>query len=169
MGGLRSIMARWLTVLVALLAQGMALASPVCFVRCVAPNGHERVELMGQDCRCCDCTSSNALPQVCAVVTCGHDHEDEDQSEHDARLGWQVQCERCSCQHSLLGSIPQVQSKSLVSDFLSTALKFVAVSATLDFDAEIQALENANPFAHGGWKPQESPQLAMLATVVFRV
>ncbi len=162
-------MARWLTVLVALLAQGMALASPVCFVRCVAPNGHEHVELMGQDCSCCDCPSSNALPQVCAVVTCGHHQDDEDQSEHEAPMGWQARCERCSCQHSLLESIPQVQSKSLISDFLSTALEFVAVSTTFDFDAAIHSLESESLSASGGLRPQGSPQLAMLATVVFRV
>lgn len=162
-------MARWLTVLIALLAQGMALASPVCFVRCVAPNGHERVELMGQDCRCCDCPSSVSSPQVCAVVTCGHHQDDEDQPEHDASMGWQAQCERCSCQHSLLESIPQVQSKSLILDFLSTTLEFVAVSTRLDFDAAIQALGNASLSASGGLRPHESPQLALLATVVFRV
>lgn len=162
-------MARWLTVLVALLAQGMALMSPVCFVRCVAPNGHECVELMGQDCRCCGCPSPDPLPQVCAVVTCGHHQEDEDQSEHDAPLGWQARCERCSCQHSLLESVPQVQSKSLTSDVLSPALEFVAVSTTLDFDAAIQALENASLSASGGLRLHESPQLAMLATVVLRV
>ena len=162
-------MARWLTVLVALLAQGMALMSPVCFVRCVAPNGHECVELMGQDCHCCDCPSPDALPQVCGVVTCGHHHDDESPSEQDAPMGWQVRCERCSCQHSLLESVPQVQSKSLISDFLSTALEFVAVSTTLDFDAAIHALESESQSASGGLRPQESPQLAMLATVVFRV
>ena len=63
-GGLRSMMARWLTVLVALVAQGMALMSPVCFVRCVAPNGHECVELTGQDCRCCDCLLLEPSPQL---------------------------------------------------------------------------------------------------------
>lgn len=162
-------MARWLTVLVALLAQGMALASPVCFVRCVAPNGHECVELMGQDCRCCDCSSSDALPQVCAVVTCGHHHEDEDQSEHEAPLGWQAQCERCSCQHSLLESVPQVQSKSLTSDVLSLALGFVTASTTLNFDAAIQAEEAASNSASVALGPHQSPQLAMLATIVLRV
>ena len=54
-GGSRNIIASVLTVLIALVAQGMALASPVCFVRCVGADGHECVELTGLGCHCCDC------------------------------------------------------------------------------------------------------------------
>ena len=158
-------MARWLTVLVALVAQGMALMSPVCFVRCVAPNGHECVELTGQDCRCCDCLLPEPLPQLCAVATCGHDHEDEEQAEPDARNGWQLRCEHCSCHHSPLESIPQVQSKSLVPNLLTHALDFVPIPATLDFQAATRALENAILSGSGGLRPH----LTVLATVVLRV
>ena len=84
-------------------------------------------------------------------------------------MGWQVRCERCSCQHSLLESVPQVQSKSLTADVLSPALEFVTVSTSWDFDAAIQTLKDASLSASGGLRPHESPQLAMLATVVLRV
>lgn len=168
-GGLRSNMARCLTVLVALLAQGMSLMSPVCFVRCIAPSGHETVELMGQDCHRCDCLSPELSPPVCAVATCGDHHEDEEQPEHDAPEGWQVLCEHCACQHSPLESAPQVQSKSLASDVLFQTLDFVTVPTTLEFVASIRALEKASLSASGRLRPHEPPQLALLATVVLRV
>lgn len=168
-GGRRSSMARCLTVLVALLAQGMSLMSPVCFVRCVAPNGRETVELSGQDCHCCDCQLPEQLPQVCAMATCGHLHDNEEQPEHDASLRWQVRCEHCSCQHSPLESAPQVPLKSLVSDTLFQAMDFPTVRTTTDFIASIRALENTSLSASGRLRPHEPPQLALLATVVLRV
>lgn len=157
-------MARWLTVLLALVAQGMALMSPVCFVRCVGADGHECVELLGRGCHCCDCRSHEKSPQVCAVVTCGQQHDDD--HEHDAPAGWQVRCEHCSCQHSPLELGQQVQSKTLVSNGLSQTQDFVT---TLDFVAVVRALENVSLSASGGLRPQESPHLAVLATVVLRV
>ena len=165
-GGLHSIMARWLTVLVALVAQGMALMSPVCFVRCIGADGHQCVELAGQG---CDCQSQERSSVVCAVAICGHHHEDEEKAEHDAPVGWQVRCEPCSCQHSPLESAPQVQSKSLVSDVLTQALDFVTVPTMLDFDVAIRALQNASLSASGGLRPHESPHLAVVAIVVLRV
>ena len=162
-------LARWLTVLIALVAQGSALMSPVCFVRCIGADGQQCVELAGQGCHRCDCQSQERSPEVCAVATCGDHHEDEEQTEHDAPAGWQVRCEHCSCQHSPLELVPQVQSKSLVSDVLNQALNFAAVPTMLDFDAAIRALENASLSASGGLRPHESPHLAVVATVVLRV
>lgn len=162
-------MARWLTVLVALAAQGSALMSPVCFVRCIGADGHQCVELAGQDCHRCDCQSQERSPEVCAVATCGHHHEDEEQTEHDAPAAWQVRCEHCSCQHSPLELAPQVQSKSLVSDVLTQALVFATVPTMLDFDAAIRALKNASHSASDDLRPHESPHLTVLATVVLRV
>ena len=161
-------MARWLTVLVALLAQGMALMSPVCFVRCIGADGQQCVELAGRVCHCCDCHSPERSPEVCAVTTCGHHHEDEEQAEHDAPVGWQVRCEHCSCQHSPLDSAPQVQSKSLSSDGLSQSQIFVPVPIAFDFVAVVRALEKAS-LQQSLLRPHESPQLAALATVVLRV
>jgi len=161
-------MARRLTVLVALVAQGMALMLPVCFVRCVAPNGQECVELTGQNCRRCECQPAESMPQACAVETCNHHHENEDQAEHDAPIGWQVGCEHCSCQHSPLEPAPQVQSKPLLSESRTHSLDFAAISAASNFDAVIRGQENAR-LQRSLLRPHESPQLSVLATVVLRV
>ena len=160
-------MARLLTVLIALVAQGMALMSPVCFVRCVGADGHQCVELTGQGCHCCDCQSQEQAPEVCAVATCGHHHEEE-QDKHDAPVGWQVRCEHCSCQHLPLESAPQVQSKSWASDEVSQSQVFVPAAMTLDLVAVLRGLENAI-LQRSLLRPHESPHLAVVATVVLRV
>ena len=169
-GGLLSIMARWLTVLVALVAQGLALMSPVCFVRCIGADGHQCVELMGQGCHCCDCQSREHAPDVCAVATCGHHHDDEEQNqdEHDAPAGWQVRCEHCTCQHSPLEAGSQVQARSLTSSGVSDMLNVATLPAMLNFVSVVPALENVS-LRRSLLRPQESPQLAALATVVLRV
>lgn len=160
-------MARCLTVLIALVTQGIALASPVCFVRCVGADGHQCIELTGHGCHCCDCQMHNELPQVCCVAACGHQHEEENEQdhEHDAPVGWQTLCEHCSCQHSPLDAGPQVQSKSLNSFGLSALPAFIP---TLNFAATVHAL-NVTNLGPTLLRPHESPQLAALATVVLRV
>ena len=157
-------MARWMTVLMALVAQGMALMSPVCLVRCVSPSGQECVELLGQCCRCCDCQSEKG-PSVCAVATCGHHHEEE-QDEHDTPVGWQVRCEHCSCQHSPLESAPQVQNKSLASDVLMAWHDVLLAPTKLVVVVSDSRLESAGLSL---LRPQESSHLAVLATVALRV
>jgi hypothetical protein len=151
----------------ALVAQGMALMSPVCFVRCVSADGHQCIELTGQGCHCCDCRSHKGSPEVCAVAKFGHHHEDEQEQdhEHDAPVGWQARCEHCNCQHAPLDAGQQVQSKSLSTFGLSVLPAFVS---TLNFAATIHAWDVAN-VRPTLLRPQESPQLAALATVVLRV
>lgn len=162
-------MARVLAVLIALVAQGMALMSPVCFVRCVGADGHECVELTGLGCHCCDCQSREGSPDVCAVAKCGHHHEEEqDQDEHDAPVGWQARCEHCSCQHSPLEAGSQVQAKSLTSSGQLQALNVATLPAMLDFVSVVPAFENVS-LRRSLLRPQESPHLAALATVVLRV
>ncbi len=166
-------MARWLTVLVALVAQGMALMSPVCFVRCVGADGRVGLELRGQACRCCDCLSHQGMTEVCAVAKCDHSHEhdhehDDDQHEQDAPIGWQVHCEHCSCQHSPLESAPQLQSKSLVSGGVADVLHVATLPTTLAFGAVVRALEELK-LRPSLLRPQESPHLTVIATVVLRV
>lgn len=162
-------MVRVLTVLIALVAQGMALASPVCFVRCIGADGHECVELLGQ-CGCCDCQSREHAPEVCAVTTCGHQHDEEEQNhdEHDAPAGWQVRCEHCTCQHSPLEAGSQVQAKSLTSSGVSDMLNVATLPAMLDFVSVVPALENVS-LRRSLLRPQESPHLTVLATVILRV
>lgn len=156
---------RWLTVLVALVAQGMALMSPVCLVRCVSPTGHECVELVGQGCQRCECKTNEPLIEVCAVATCcSHCHDDSD--EQEAPVGPQIAGEHCSCQHSLIESAPQVQSKSLASDVLLASHETLLTPTTLVAVAASSGLEFAGSSLLG---PQESPHLIVLATVVLRV
>ena len=161
------IMARWLTVLMALVAQGMALMSPVCFVRCVGADGHQCIELVGEGCQRHECQTSEALPEVCAVPSCcdhcRNDHKDDE--KQDAPQGPQIEGQPCSCQHSPLEAGQQVQSKSLSSYGLSHTPDFVP---TLNFVAAFQALKFAS-LRPSLLRPQESPQLAALATVVLRV
>lgn len=165
-------MVRCLTVLVALVAQGMALMSPVCFVRCVSASGQEALELRGRACRCCDFLSCEGMPEVCAIATCGHDHEHEHDGhrhdEQDAPAGWQVRCEHCSCRHSPLESAPQLRSKSVNLGGVSDMLHVATLPTALDFGSVVRALENEN-CRPSLFRPQESPHLIVVATVVLRV
>ena len=102
---------------------------------------------------------------MCAVAKCGHHHEEEqDQDEHDAPVGWQARCEHCSCQHSPLEAGSQVQARSLTSSGQLQALNV----ATPDFVSVVPALENVS-LRRSLLRPQESPHLAALATVVLRM
>lgn len=160
-------MARWFTVLIAIAAQSMVLMSPVCFVRCVGADGHQCVELAGQGCRCCDCPVSESSPQVCAATTCSdHCHDEDEEQETPAEL--QIVAQDCSCQHSPMESAPQNLSKSLVSDVLSAWHDVLWAPMTHSVVAELRALEDAN-FRRPLLRPQESPHLIVLATVVLRV
>ncbi|TXT22034.1 MAG: hypothetical protein FD138_3807 [Planctomycetota bacterium] len=156
-------MARWLTVLVALVAQGMALMSPVCLVRCVSPSGHECVELVGQACRCDGCPSQE--PQLCAVAKCCGQCQDQDE-ELESPQGPQIAGQGCSCHRTPMESAPQVRNKSLSSDAVSPwhdvllAPTSFAV-AVIDSRSDLASLALL--------RPQESPHLAVLATVVLRV
>lgn len=127
-------MARWLTVLVALVAQGMALMSPVCFVRCVGTDGHECVELAGEGCERCEYPVREPKSEVLAVPSCCQ-HCRVDDDEHDAPVGVQMTEPDCSCQHLPLASAPQVQSKSLSVDGLSQFQVFAPAPISKDLVA----------------------------------
>lgn len=161
------IMARWLTVLMALVAQGMALMSPVCFVRCVAADGQQCIELIGQDCHCCGCASNELLPQVCTVAKCC-DHGQEQDDEQEAPAGPQIAGHDCTCSHTPMDSVPQVQSKGLASADQSQFQVCTLTPTRLDFVADVRALNLAS-LQRRLLRPQESPQLVALATVVLRV
>ena len=131
---------------------------------CALPisDGHECVELAGGSCHGCDCHSQEYLPKVCAIVRCGHHHEDEVQNEHDALLDGQDRCEQCPCQHTPLDLAPQVPSKSLVSGGAVQALHFVMM---LDVVPVICTGDNVSLSVAYGLRPQ----LVKLVTVVLRV
>ena len=158
-------MVRWLKVLIALVAQGMALMSPVCLVRCVSPSGHECMELAGEGCQRSECQPNDPLPEVSAAPTCCNHCRDDD-GEHEAPVGPQIAGEHCSCQHSLIESAPQVQKKSLASDVLLASHDVLLAPTTLVAVATGSRLESAG---RSQLRPQESPHLAVLATVVLRV
>jgi hypothetical protein len=160
-------MARWFTVLIALVAQGMALMSPECFVRCVDTGGHECVELASPECRCCETPSAESQPQVCVVVTCDRQH-DEELEQHTVAPEWQVRSENCDCEHSPLESAPQLRSRSSPSAGMSQTQVFVPAPMTFGLVAGVRTLDVAS-LRRSLLRPHESPQLAVLATVVLRV
>lgn len=160
-------MFRWLTILIALVAQSMALVSPVCLVRCISPTGHECVELLGRKCHCSAIRSSETL-LGCAAEKCGHDHDEEHEQddEHDVPTGWQNLCESCSCHHSPMELTPQLQNKSLTSDVLIPWCDVLLAPATLAANANDRPVKVAKLSPR---RLRESPHLALLATVVLRV
>ena len=151
-------MIRRLTVLIALLAQGLALMSPACLVRCVAPNGHECVELVGQDCHGCEQgLSEHGEPSV----TCCSAHSDAD-SQDDAET-LLTSREECGCLHSPLDFGPQSTTKPLTAEQFSEPQAIgMTVLPIVPGDAAGLGRADVSP-------PQISPHLALLATVVLRV
>lgn len=151
-----------LTVLIALLAQGLASMSPACFVRCVASNGHECIELVGQDCHCGELGLSDHDHST--VACCSAHHDADDQDDVETLLSSQTDC-RCS--HSLLDFGSQSPAKSVVAEQLSDAQAIWL--ATLPVTSEnVAALERAG-LSPPQLRPQVSPHLAFSATIVLRV
>ena len=161
-GDHRSIMVCRLTVLIALLAQGLASMSPACFVRCVASNGHECIELVGQDCHCGELGLFDHDHSTAAC--CSAHHHADDQDVVETLLSSQTDC-RCS--HSLLDFGPQSPAKSLVADQLSDA-QLIWLAALPVTSENVVALERAG-LSPPLLRPQVSPHLAFLATIVLRV
>ncbi len=92
-------MTRWLSVLIALLAQTMLLLSPTYFVQCVGADGHRCLELAGQDCHCSDAELDDHEHEHCKPTPCGSvDHSGHSDLGHV----FQVQ-DDCDCQHSRRG------------------------------------------------------------------
>lgn len=157
-------MARWLTVLIALVAQGMALMSPVCLVRCVGADGHECVELAGRGCQRRDCQEHESQPQVSSVAKCCEQCHHND--EEEAPEGQQIAEQPCSCQHSPMEPAPQVQNKPLSSDVLLAWHDVLLAPTTFAVVVSDSSLEFVSLSL---LRPQESLHLTVLATVVLRV
>ena len=155
-------MVRRLTVLIALLAQGLALMSPACLVRCVAPNGHECVELVGEDCRGCEHGLSEHDQPVADCCSTHCDTVEQDDSETLLNLH-----DRCGCAHSPLDFGPQSLVKSLTAKQLSEA-QAIWLAALPSFSGAVAELERED-FPPPLLRPQISPHLIVLATVVLRV
>lgn len=153
-----------LTVLIALLAQGIALMSPACFVRCVAANGHECVELVGQDCLGCKHGLSDhdhSLP------TCCSDCSEPRHSDDDDKNGTAVTSrEHCGCSHSPLDFGPQASAKSLTAERLLDEVSMVF--ASLPILPGRLVMERHDDFSPPLLRRQVSLHLTVLATVVLR-
>lgn len=147
-----------LTVLIALLAQGLASMSPACLVRCVAPNGHECVELVGEDCHGCEQgLSTHDDPPAACCSTPG------DAFESDVAESLLTFCDGCGCAHSPLDFGPQSQAKSLTAEQLLVAQ--VDCLAVLPIPSRhVAALDRRSDL-----RLQVSLHLVVLATVVLRV
>ena len=148
------------TVLIALLAQGLALMSPACFVRCLEPNGHECVELAGQDCHCNEPRLNDH-----ATGTCCSEHQDaDDHDHHEALLSTRHDC---GCSHLPLDFGPQSLPKSQIAKQLSDAH---AIWLTpLPVTSENVAITEYSVMSPWLLRRQVSPHLAVLATIVLRV
>lgn len=147
-----------LTVLIALLAQGLASMSPACLVRCVAPNGYECVELVGEDCHGCEQGLSKHYEPPAA---CCSTHGDAVESDDAETL--LTSCDGCGCAHSPLDFGPQSEAKSLTAEPLLEAQVNCLVVLPIP-SGHAAVLDRGNDL-----RPQVSPHLAVLATVVLRV
>ncbi len=150
-----------LTVLIALLAQGLASMSPACLVRCVATNGSECVELVGEDCHGCEHgLSEHDQP---AAACCSTHCEANEQDDAETLL---TSHEGCGCSHSPLDFGPQSPAKSLTAEPLSEAqANWLAALPIISGNAVALGRANLSP---PQWRPQVSPHLVMLATIVLR-
>lgn len=147
-----------LTVLIALLAQGLASMSPACLVRCVAPNGYECVELVGEDCHGCEhgLSKHDELPSAC----CSTHGDAIEPNDVETLL---TSHEGCGCSHSPMDFGPQSLAKSLTAEPLSEAQ--ANCLAVLPIPSR-----HAAALGRGSdLRPQVSPHLDVLATVVLRV
>src|SRR5437870_5792090 len=82
--GREAFMSRWIPVLITLLAQVVAMASPACFVRCTGVDGHVCLELAGQSCHCCEtATDDDHKHDGKQVAGCcvGHQHHQRESQD----------------------------------------------------------------------------------------
>jgi hypothetical protein len=159
--GLRSSMVRRWTVLVSLLAQGIALMSPACLLRCVALDEHETIELFGQDCHGCHEKISPEEPL--SAKCCAKPHHDHGRPPVAATLN---AADDCGCRHSRLDLGPQSVAKPLAAKtwLQNQSLllaKLPSLCATTDAAVAPRWISRQRP-------PCWSPQLELLATVVLR-
>lgn len=150
-----------LTVLIALLAQGLASMSPACLVRCVAPNGFECVELVGEDCHGCEhgLSEHDQPATACCSTYCDANEPDDAETLLSSH-------ESCGCIHSPLDFGPQSPAKSLTAEQLPEAQAIWLAALPINSERAV-ALDRAH-FSPPQWRPQVSPHLVMLATIVLR-
>jgi hypothetical protein len=152
--------------LFALLAQGMAMASPVSFVRCARMNGEQRLELSSTGCDCCGCKSPGHQSSCSS-----HQHSDSHHHDGNACPGdseapvSEVGCSGSCCIHSAIEPTPQVRGRT-ASDLAELAADVAAYTVA---DAVAVDLEPSHDFRAFVSRPQKSPHLIATRVIVLRV
>lgn len=160
-------MARWPSVLITLLAQVMALLSPVCFVQCLSADGQRRIELTGQSCYCSEVErndhehGANAGHQTVGAC-CHHGTQDEPQQEYDS-LPSLVQ-DHCSCLHS---PIPMVSGVCVKTSFQAIGVNLMDSVAIPTWASDPESVERSLQVSLS--RPSLDAHLVALATTVLRV
>lgn len=158
-------MCRGLAVLLAIFAQGMALMSPVSFVRCMRADGEQRVELSAIGCDCHDCPSEHDHTAADLSHDCEHHHDDCCQHETELVIA-QLTCGDCGCTHSAVQFVPQVRSRTGndMTQFAPTvpAVAFVDVELAWRRHCCVDRRPLADRVSH-------SPHLVTTSVVVLRV
>lgn len=154
--------------LIMLLAQIINLMIPVCVVRCIGANGHECMELAGQDCVCCVAGVEAALSAAASeprstCCDCSGDSPSGPSSDDTSPL---MTAEACGCQHSMMDTGDQIALRS-VSENSIGLLDFAVLHSSSWSDC-------ADLSASSGLRQQSlrlhlSPHLPALATAVLRV
>jgi len=153
-------------VLFALLAQGMAMASPLSFVRCARADGEQRLELSTTGCDCCGCKTH------CHQDSCeSHDHSDD--HHHDGAEGpadcddpaMAVGCAGSCCVHSLVEPTPQVRSRT-ASELAVCSPGLMPCGLVDVFACRMPSLAD---FRSDLQRPQKSPHLIAASVIVLRV
>ena len=158
-------MRRSIPVFIMLLAQLINLMTPVCFVRCVSAEGHERVELAGLDCECLDHPTEHVAVAESEHESscCAHHHEAAPATEDALPL---ISPEDCGCQHSMLDAGDQDLGRSAVKDSIKCLTFAVQAPCCWSVGSAPAAVSGLRECS---LRPPRSPHLLMLATTVLRV
>src|SRR5712691_11060199 len=164
-------MSRWIPVLITLLAQVVAMASPACFVRCTGVDGHVCLELAGQSCHCCEMATDvddehDGKPLAgCCAGHKYHQHESQDRCSTIVLS----RCDDCGCQHSMIESSLAVARKSISQTLESQRIADFATVLTACFSPDSLDVSPQVGFQDCPLRPHVSAHLTLLSMVVLRV
>ena len=157
-----------------LLAQAIATIAPVGLVRCVAADGRECIEVVGQDCHCSplqesdehvdDESDSSSCCRHCSEEDEGGQRAADDEVENRT-VSVTANGSDCDCEHSPL-HIDQVQDAGQHFESIARSMTLIGFDvACLRVDRTLeQPCLRSIPL-----RPCRSPHLVVLATTVLRV
>lgn len=159
------IMVGRVTVLFALLAQGMAITSSMSFVHCLRADGEQRLELATIGCRCCGCGSDEHQHESC------ESHEDHHHQHRGKRCPQpssppipELTCLRVCCVHSAVEQAPQLRNR------ITSDLSVLWPSMTIALSpAHVEAIRRSSHDFRPLLQPAESPHLIAASVIVLRV